>query len=172
MRKALSAMHCSKVSRSVKTDNMFNISVSLARHSTAIAPWPTAYIHCSADSICSQKTTSGNEKIILFAHSHSVTAKLFIRSIFKVAVWWSGQHLYSLDQWSCFIMSATVITADTRTFWYQPPRSIQLFMPQAGWSYDTGRSPVSGGRYRLCDPRGRWCFTSFSLLGSDEKLHV
>ena len=58
MRKARSAMHCSVVSRCASTDSRFSVSVSLTRHSTAIAPCPTAYMHCSGGSICSQKHNS------------------------------------------------------------------------------------------------------------------
>lgn len=53
-RKARSVTHCSNVSQSVSTVSKFSISVSLARHSTAIAPCPTAYMHCCGGRICNQ----------------------------------------------------------------------------------------------------------------------
>ena len=46
-RKALSAMHAIAVSRSCICDNKVKVSASSARHSTAMAPWLTAYIHRS-----------------------------------------------------------------------------------------------------------------------------
>ena len=80
LRKALSSTQDTIVGRSIKGRRSWRTTVSVERHSTASAPWPTAYKHTSSGSIC---------VIVEKIHFFDRWWKFFLEilSIEKVNVW-------------------------------------------------------------------------------------